>query len=41
MGMRRLRERKQFLQKADNEAKLAYVRKNWQLYVFFLMPALL
>lgn len=39
--MRTFARKKTVSAKQTMRQKLAYVRKNWQLYVIFLMPALL
>ena len=38
--MKRMQKQTRAMGKRTMASKLAYVKKNWQLYVFFLMPAL-
>ena len=39
--MKRMQKQTRAMGKRTMASKLAYVKKNWQLYVFFLMPALI
>ena len=39
--MKRMQKQTRAMGKRSMASKLAYVKKNWQLYVFFLMPALI
>ena len=36
--MKRMQKQTRAMGKRTMASKLAYVKKNWQLYVFFLMP---